>query len=99
VAHDTRIGGLHQDERHLVRDGVEAVLQNFQEEGIDFVFHDCCSSAITMLPASSIRAPQLGGTTVVPSYSSMISGPPRNFSSSASRGSTGVTSSPCWGPK
>src|SRR5207249_3113507 len=85
VAHDARIGGFHRHERHFVGDRIETVLQNFEQKWIDVVARHVSApqavwpTSMTMLPAASSRAAQFGGTTVVPSYSSTISGPARSL--------------------
>ena len=101
IAHDPRVRGAHQGQRHVVGDGVEAALHQLELEGVDVTvrrvhgdigsvqvgrFVTCRrqparglaasapGSAMMTLPSPSRRAVQSGGTTHVPSYSSMISG-------------------------
>src|SRR5687767_8434604 len=69
--------GPHQGERHVVRDRVEAVAHDLELEGVDGLGHRghlVRSRSISTVPPASMRAVQSGGTTAVPSYSSMISG-------------------------
>src|SRR5262245_56712559 len=104
VAHDSGIGGAHEVERHVVGDGVEAALQNFQQEGINSAAHGInrhspAERSIKILPWASRAAVASGGTTTVPSYSSMISGPPRGVSLRPPLDMTGVANTPQVGPK
>ena len=60
VADDAGIGRAHEVERHVVGDGVEAALEDLEQEGIDVAAHgaaQCVTTArsIRMLPSASRR--------------------------------------------
>ena len=80
VAHDPRVRGAHQGERHVVGDGVEAALHELELERVDVsvggVHEDCDSmwtgrfmprtNSMATLPSPSRPAEHSGGTTHVP---------------------------------
>ena len=64
VADDRRVGAAHDDERHLVGDRGEAVLDHLERDRVDRDGGHRASSSMSMLPAVE-RARQPGGTTQV----------------------------------
>src|SRR5262245_20941373 len=104
VAHDSGIGGAHEVERHVVGDRVEAAFEDFQQKGIDIVAHGLSrhspgERSIKISPWASRAAVASAGTTTVPSYSSMISGPRRGVSLRPPLAMMGVVIIPQAGPK
>ena len=93
IAHHGRIGRAHDDQRHLVGDRAERVLDYLEGDRIDVgtLGH---AWRISMLPSASSRAVAPGGTTQVASYSSTMKGPERGLAVSAARARTGVSTRP-----
>ena len=70
ILHDFRSRGANDVIGHLVDDGIEAVLDNGEGDGIDRGGHGHCSrtlsgTSIRMLPHPSDRASASGGRTIV----------------------------------
>lgn len=104
VADDAGIGRAHEIECHIVGDAVEAALQDLEQERIDIAPHGITHQApalrlMRILPSASRLAVASGGTTTVPSYSSITIGPAWGFASSPLLDITGVRSRPHCGPK
>src|SRR5262245_42137956 len=72
----------HDDQRHLVDDRAEGVLDQLEGDRVEGVSrHECLlpvESVTTMFSHASSVAWQPGGTTVVASYSSTMIGPSRS---------------------
>ncbi len=73
VAHDRRVRGAHRDQRHLIRDRLEALRNTSSRIGSGSrrtvaTLFERDDNVVVSIEAALAR----GGTTVVPSYSSMI---------------------------
>src|SRR5438067_8478948 len=93
-----RIRRPHQRECHLVHNGLQAVADQLGGDRIRLV-HAAAAGVMTRLLRWSRLMSQPGGTTVVASYSSTISGPGEAAPPTWLRATTRVGSNPCRGPK
>src|SRR5262249_51369588 len=96
VLDDLRARDVHDRVGHIVNDGIEPTLDHREGNGVDL--HVLPPISITMLPIASRETVASGGTTMVASNSSMISGPRRAPRSTDWRVTIGVSvkSSPRW---
>ena len=95
-----RIRRTKYSHRHLVHQRFQRVLEDFRFYRIEVSVHVSSSpTVITTLSHASRLALQFGGTNIVVSYSSMISGPGRAAVPSSCRASNGTLRSPIAAPK
>ena len=89
VLHD--LGSRDADDRvgHVVDDGIEAALDDGKRNRVNL--HEPSPISITILPRPSRHTVASGGTTIVASNSSMISGPASGLRSIDRRGTIGVS--------
>src|SRR5690606_37701433 len=93
------VGARRADDsnRHFIGNGVQAIAQQRQADGISGS-HTASSFRVIRMQFAAFLTTASGGTTVVVSYSSITSGPGMSVSDSSSRRITRDVRQPC-GPK